>query len=164
MRQPLSEMADPKLRRLLLWWEAARRGRDMPTRADLDPADLRDILPNLMLVDIADTPESRFVYRLVGTHIDASLGVSVTGRSVQELPFGGEARNDILEQYEQTCRERQPIFCTHGYDTTESRHVEYGRILAPMSRHGSGLDMLVGAVVFTISHINLGLPRQVLTA
>jgi hypothetical protein len=47
------------------YWLARRGGRAMPARADLEPVEIKKLLPMLVLVDVmADA--RRFVYRLVG--------------------------------------------------------------------------------------------------
>jgi hypothetical protein len=50
------------------------------------------VLPDIFLVHVAATGQGpRFTYRLTGTRIDQNLGLSVTGRALQECPFGNEA-------------------------------------------------------------------------
>ena len=54
------------LRNLYNYWNTQRGARLMPGRSDLDPVDLKPILPVLILIDVV--PDARrYVYRLVGT-------------------------------------------------------------------------------------------------
>src|SRR5260370_17327555 len=48
------------------YWDGKRRGRLMPSRADIDPIELKPYLPQLVLLDVEGEPP-RFRYRLVGT-------------------------------------------------------------------------------------------------
>ena len=55
------------------YWEEKRRGRLMPSRADIDPLELRRYLPGIILIDVVDDAR-RYVYRLVGTREVAMRG------------------------------------------------------------------------------------------
>jgi hypothetical protein len=49
------------LRRLYDYWNGKRAGREFPSRADLDPLELRWIVGNLLLLDVQrDPPRFRF--------------------------------------------------------------------------------------------------------
>src|SRR3954471_8865936 len=72
------------------YWRGKAAGRAMPYRADIDPAELKPVLPALMLVDVVPDPR-RFVYRLVGTHEVAGRGRDPTGLSVAEAFYGASA-------------------------------------------------------------------------
>jgi hypothetical protein len=50
------------------YWDSKRRGRSMPSRADIRPDELRDWLSQLMLVDVIDGGRD-FRYRLLGTKL-----------------------------------------------------------------------------------------------
>src|SRR5919109_4383974 len=75
------ERCGPRAVALYQYWNARRGIRPMPTRADIDPAEMRQWLPRLMLVDVGQDAGS-FTYRLVGTQIVDLLGVNPTGRLV----------------------------------------------------------------------------------
>src|SRR3546814_21056572 len=70
------------------YWDGKRRGRAFPARADIDPLELGQMLPNLFLVDVLeDAPHFR--YRLSGGHVDELPGQRLTGRS-EERRVGTE--------------------------------------------------------------------------
>ncbi len=76
------------------YWDGKRRGRSMPARCDIDPAEIVPFLPGIMLVDVV-ADERRFVYRLVGTREVAMRGRDPTGKSVGEGFFGASAEASI---------------------------------------------------------------------
>ena len=43
--QKIDDVPSPRARRLYEYWLAKKSGRLMPSRADLDPAEFRDLLP-----------------------------------------------------------------------------------------------------------------------
>src|SRR4029077_1407170 len=59
---------DPILIGLLKSWEAKRDGRRMPSRADIDPAELRSLVQHVMLYDVVE-PGSLYRIRLEGQAI-----------------------------------------------------------------------------------------------
>jgi hypothetical protein len=65
---------------LYRYWDSKRAGRAIPARHDIDPAEMRHLLPHLSLVEA--TIEGRFRYRLVGTRVVQDLGRDVTGTEV----------------------------------------------------------------------------------
>jgi hypothetical protein len=152
MADRLPEVEHATLRCLLDWWEDRRGGRPMPSRADLDPADLRPILPDLVLVDVDEEAPTRFQYRLAGTEIDAALGYPIGGHGLADLPIL-DGRAEVLEQYERTVASRRPTFGKHKLilEGTRPRLVHYICVLVPLSDGGSRVDTLVGAAVFLAS-------------
>ncbi len=57
----------------------------MPSRADLDPAEIRTILPCVFLLDVTQDPLD-FRYRLIGTKMASHLNRDLTGSWMSELP------------------------------------------------------------------------------
>ncbi len=61
-----------------------------PTRADIQPAELRRILPSLSLVDVTDDEQPRLRIRLAGTRLRDYLGVEITGHYLDEYDLGDQ--------------------------------------------------------------------------
>ena len=142
--------------RLLEWWDKTRAARPMPTRAELDPSELKAILPHLLLVDVIEAPGEAggggarsYRYRLSGTEVDSRFGLKLTGLTLEELPIGPEARDAIRQQYETAIAERRPIFCRHNMAVNDERYVEYDRVVMPLAdATGENMVSLVAAVDF----------------
>lgn len=67
-----------------------RGGRKMPTRDEIDPADIRDLPPNIVMVDIEQPFRVR--YRLVGTRAADFNRIDFTSRYLAELRWDGHGR------------------------------------------------------------------------
>ena len=123
----------------------------MPGRSELEPAELRSILPDLILIDVGTAPDGQghtFTYRLAGTEIDRRLGVNLTGRRLEEVPLG-DAAAAIRKQYEAVVAEARPIFCKHKVVIGGERYVEYERLVVPLSGDQPGqITALAAAVDF----------------
>ena len=69
-------------------WQAARTSRELPARADINPARVGSALHYAALLDVVgDTPPVDFRYRLLGQHLIESYGRNLTG-STQLSSFG----------------------------------------------------------------------------
>ncbi len=57
----------------------------MPSRRDLNPADIVTMLPHICLVDVDDRTK-RYRIRLVGTETVKALGADITGKYLDQYP------------------------------------------------------------------------------
>jgi len=91
---------------LYRYW-LSRRGDTLPTRADIDPAEIKSLLPYVMIVDIHRDP-FRIYYRLVGTAVAHFSGVDFTGTFLDELAFDICATTDLVNAYRVVCDNKRP--------------------------------------------------------
>lgn len=106
------EMADircraPRNRQLLDYWLTRRRGRRLPRRADIDPADIPTLLPHIMVSDITYAP-FRVRYRLVGTAIVEFAKFDFTGQYADELQFQDDDGFDYAGCYAKVAAAKSP--------------------------------------------------------
>ena len=123
------------------YWHSKRRGRHMPSRADIDPAEIVPFLPGIVLIDvIADA--RRFVYRLVGTREVAMRGRDPTGRSVGEGFYGASAEasmasyQDVVTRCALRLERRQ-------FTTPDGRYGREQVILLPLSADDAHVNMII---------------------
>jgi hypothetical protein len=129
----------PDLMRVLAYWNEKRQGRFAPRRADLDPADLVDVLPRIMLADVLRDPLD-FHYRLSGTGILNVHGQEMTERRPRDLA-PAEFGNLIYDHYCEAVRRRVPLMHLILLDTLD-RSRSYVRLLMPLSEDGAEVTML----------------------
>ena len=82
------------LRRIWLFLEQKRGDRTMLSRADIDPVDLRQVLPRVGLIERHHPPE-RYRMRLAGTHWTNVLGFDPTGTWLDQWPY--EPHRELFE-------------------------------------------------------------------
>ena len=130
----------PDLQRVLAYWMAQRGERFAPRRLDIDPVDLVEVLPRVMLVDIEAEPFD-FRYRLAGTGICALHGTDLTGHRPRELipPAYGAL---IDAHYREAVTRRAPMLHLIVLDTLD-RSRAYARLLLPLSEDGRRVTMLM---------------------
>ncbi len=123
------------------YWGSKKRGRKLPRRCDIDPAEMKPWLPGLVLVDIATQPR-RITYRVVGTAVCEHRGFDPTGRPVQEGLYGN-LRDEILENYRIAIDEKSIVF---DYDATPSRSGyarEVRTLFLPLSSDDQTVDKIL---------------------
>jgi hypothetical protein len=81
-------IGDERLLQLHAYWRHKATGRPMPCRADLDPIEIPQLLPHVMLVDVLRS--SRYRYRLIGTENAREHGINATGCYLDEVLPGPE--------------------------------------------------------------------------
>lgn len=135
----VSLVQSQRIRKLNDYWLARAKGK-VPSRSEIDPVDVRELLPNLMMIDILGDPP-RFRYRLVGTRVVQYTGFDFTGRCIDEMVFQGR---DFMEQcYRRVLAEKRPVFGHYAW-LVRSRHFgqcEFG--LFPLSDDGATVNRAI---------------------
>ena len=103
------DLTSSKIAGLARYWEARRGQRAMPTWADFDPAEIKPLLPHLMVTRYERNP-FRVRYTLVGTWVAQYGGADFTGRYLDELEFPSEVDTDWSALHLQLATEGKPIF------------------------------------------------------
>ena len=81
-----ADAVEPEFAELLRYWESRRQGERLPARADIEPLDLRALLPHLLLLDVERAGDRlRFRFRVAGTAFTTLIGRDVTGLHIDEL-------------------------------------------------------------------------------
>jgi hypothetical protein len=134
----------PDLYALFQYWRSKRAGRKMPARADLDPAELKTLLPSMILVDVvydvAGTPD--FVYRLLGTHEVEVRGENPVGKRVAESFFGPSLEN-VLGCYLSVVNSTVPYLDDDYFVRDGDHFADEANIFLPLSNDGDHVNMII---------------------
>jgi hypothetical protein len=135
----------PSSLRLYDYWSARRRDRAYPARRDVDPAELRFALGNLMLIDVQREPLD-FRIRLQGTLIARRVGWDLTGRFIGEIP-DPELRERLRTSYTEVVATGQPsVACLERSFAGLWRRYEVVRL--PLADDGRTIDMLLVGIMY----------------
>jgi hypothetical protein len=138
---------DPRLVELHGYWNGKRGTRAMPARTDIDPADFRKLLPNVILcnIDASGTPTT---LRLVGGEIVQFLGQNNTGREagIGLEPHEAARMRDLLQT---VARERAPKFRVGQVWWRElDRFRAFEVCFLPLAPDGEAVNMVLFSIVF----------------
>lgn len=128
------------------YWDRKRLRPDgtraaMPSRADLDPIEMRPWLGHLQLIDVFHNPR-RMVYRLVGETDVAFRGYNPTGRNVEEGLVGRSAA-DTLQNYALVIDRHLPVFDWAEYVSQSGFMRSQECLLLPLSDDGKIVNMVI---------------------
>ena len=129
------------LRALHAYWNQKRGARAMPARGDLDPIDLKPLLPVMMLIDVVPD-ERRYVYRLVGTREVEMRGQDPTGKPVGEAYYA-ETPGETIQVLDHVVETRAPALFRGIYQPFASRTQSEDVIYLPLSPDGETVNMIV---------------------
>jgi hypothetical protein len=136
-------VTDRRLIRLYQYWLAQRGARRMPSRADIDPVEMRFILGYLMLIDVSQ-PGPEFRIRLQGSELSWWIGQELTGMNlsdVRTLDLEALARR----QFEHVVANATPLGWI-GNDSIDGIRRHYQAIILPLSSEGTFVDLLIAAI------------------
>lgn len=137
----------PILVRLFDYWDAKRAGRPMPSRADIDPTELRVLVLNVMLYDVVE-PGSLYRIRLVGQAIVDFVGANNTGKMAGDgMP--PDAARSMVEILNSVVTRRAPRFrLGSAYWHRAKAHRRFEACFLPLSRDGETVDKILAGNVF----------------
>jgi hypothetical protein len=135
----------PNVIKLFAYWSEKCAERMMPSRADIDAADLRYAMGDLTLIEVERDP-LRFRVRLEGTNAVARSRVDMTGRYVDQFPMA-EYRAQLVESYTSVVRERRPAWAKRSI-TLDNRPYSYEVLWLPLSQDGETVNMILVYVVY----------------
>lgn len=140
---------DPVNHQALAYWRSKGGGQGMPSRARLDPIEMRAFVANVALIDVltpgADRTQPTFRIRLAGTAVEEVFG-HLTGKLLAELPayFRPRWHNLFMAGVDA----RAPIRITTRVTLERKDFLTAEALLAPLSEDGSSVAMLFVCVGF----------------
>ncbi len=138
----------PSLQALFDYWLSKRRGRPMPSRADLVVSEIKEHLGWISLLEVLPA-EQDFRYRLIGTRVTTYFSADTTGQTVREaFSQVPEARDIMLAMLHQVVQSRIPIR-TYGDLAWVGRELEdFESLFLPLSDDGEIVTGIMNPFVF----------------
>jgi hypothetical protein len=131
----------PMVQALHAWWLAHCRAGEPPDRCDLDPAALKQLLPNLFIAEVEHAP-FRIRYRLVGTKSVQVIGFDLTSRYLDEL-LTVDPDIPWMDYYRIAYDSRQPLLGSVLAPTAFGDTFTYEFGLFPLTRGGKRIEQFV---------------------
>ena len=140
---------DPVLIALHAYWSAKRDGRPMPARLDIHPAEMKPLLPHVMLYN-ADAA-SDYSIRLVGQSIVEFIGRNFTGRAAT-TGMDERAAGNMRLVLGKVVEIGQPVFrAGTTYWWRDRSYREFEACFLPLSPDGRAVNIILAGVTFDTS-------------
>ncbi len=138
--QPLNEskIDHPKLVALYRYWLSKCTAEGYPSRADLDPLEIPELLGHIMIVQLADPFEDSF-YRLYGTAITDYYGVDMTGWKMRDVP------ERIRQNYRKVAETGQPESLVDHSNMSDSV-MSYAKLQLPLVDDVGKINMILSSI------------------
>ncbi len=120
-------------RRLFEYWRGTLRDGVPPRRNDIDPAEIKDILPFVLLGDIEPAP-LRVLFRLIGTSVAEFSRQDFSGRYLDELAYGARDSVEWRLCYEYIHERRVGLVGDNRLTFTDGRIAIYEFAILPLRR------------------------------
>lgn len=130
------------------YWEQKRGTRAMPSRADISPAQLKDHLGWVMILDVL--PGARdFRYRLIGTLVTQYFSADGTGRTVMEAfePNGEAVAKSVNAIFRKVARDKVVMRTAGDAGWLSENMEEFEAIYLPLSDDGETVTHILHAFV-----------------
>ena len=137
------------IRNVMAYWEARRGARKMPARRDIRPEEIKNLLPQVLLVDVL-SGGADFRYRLLGTRLRPYFPREATGQTMRAAlaPFGEQTVAATLAVYGAVANERIPLRITGPGETFAQASKFFEAILMPLGDSDDVASMIFGAFEF----------------
>lgn len=125
------------------YWRSLCRGDLLPARQAVDPADIKALLPHILIVDIEQAP-LRVRYRLVGTAIAEISRRDITGLFLDEIRFDDPSERTVFEDgYRLLLETRAPVFGRVLWPARADLILTYESAIFPLAGDGRTIDKAI---------------------
>lgn len=137
----------PEFQTLLEYWTLKKGDRTFPSRSDINPSDLKSILPNIFIFTLVmkDGKIEDVVASLLGTAVVDLYGES-SGQSVNEAQ-DIEVGPRVFLMCEEALARREPVANQVNVLTPERPHISVSSLYCPLSSNGTDIDKIIGQVI-----------------
>lgn len=144
---PVRHLASPLDRFYRYWLALPREEGGLPSRAAFRPEAVRDLLPQVLLIDVeGEMPSPRYRYRLIGTAHRPHMSAEFTGLYLDEVQPSGRYTL-AAASFGEIVEARQPGWWRNYAlmaERTRSPYHLYERVLAPFCDAGGRVTLLAG--------------------
>lgn len=124
------------------YWRACAQSKAIPSRFDIDPIDIPQLLPGLSLLDAGEDLYS-LRYRLAGTRVREIYGTEITGRTV--FDSGLQHKRDYwLSVYRKVINEQTPMQGAVRGPVSGRDHVHLIWMRLPLSGLTGSVERVLG--------------------
>jgi|TARA_R110002096_G_scaffold435828_1_gene663732 PAS domain len=117
------------------YYNKIKADRQIPSRSDINPADIVKILPHLILIEKS---RGKFTVRLMGTKCASVLGER-TGKSLNSI----DGSTEEIDRLTWSSDNKRPYFHKSLLDKISKKHVKSSAIVMPLSENNNDVNMFV---------------------
>ena len=139
---PLAQVTSSAIREFDAYWRNKTQGRRLPARADIDPAEIKTLLPDIVLLNVEWEP-FRCSVRLRGTRAEQFRPKGVTTYLHEATTFAPGRKEDYVAEMTFVATEQRPAFARDWMINKQGRFRDIWAGIWPLSADGVRTNMLV---------------------
>lgn len=138
----IEDVPSTRARRMHQYWLDKKGERAMPARSSIDPGEIKDLLPHVILSRLEYDP-FRVLYKLIGTRAAENAGLDYSSHYLDELDFVSEYGTDWPAIYRTIAAEKAPLFGLCQIRFTDKMTKSYVVAMFPLSSDGARVDQVL---------------------
>lgn len=148
------ELSEPPLVEMMRYWETKRAGRDLPCRADIDPAELVPFLRRIFMIRVGREPLS-FIYSLVGDDNIEAHGRNFTGWKVRDLDQISAGYGATMHDFYTRFLHHPSVRAARGEMSFVDRgFCNFESIYLPLAAQDGSVSHIMGAATYRLTRAN----------
>jgi hypothetical protein len=142
--EPPSQIRSPAVRSLFAYWDRIRAGRIAPSWSEIEPGEIKSLLPYLIVAEILDSPFD-IRYRLIGMAVVEAFGFDFMGKTLSSLERDSGAPS-WFPVYRQFLARRGPCFGQYKIPLGVSQFDLVDAAAFPLSDDGNTINRFIELV------------------
>jgi hypothetical protein len=139
----LGVMKHPSTRELYDYWQRLRGSRPAPERTEIEPSDIRRILGDTFILEVASRDDYRF--RLAGTRVCALYGRELKGKDFLSF-WKGKDRDAIATLLAAVSQDAAAAVVGMSGRSAHERDLACEILLLPIRQKGGGYTRILGSL------------------
>ena len=147
-------LKNPVLAFLKTYWDSKKAGRALPSRADIKPAELKEHLGWIILLDaLPDYVDFR--YRMIGSRVTQYFLANSRGKTLSEAlgSYGDAVVNGALSVHRKAAKDKVVVRAYGGASWLGRSFLDFDALLLPLSDDGEAVNMILSAFTFDLSRL-----------
>lgn len=126
------------------YWKSKCDGNKLPTWSDINPADIKPLLPNIVVIHVLQDPLD-FLEKITGEMVLARSVLNSMGKNWRDYEGRGP-ESVIWGVFEDVVNSKQPSFQTIPYVGKHKEFMEIETVICPLSSDGETIDRIISFV------------------
>lgn len=135
------------------YWNVMRGGRPAPFRADIQPGDIKRLLPNLFILERKS--EWDYAFRLAGTKLCNTYGMEFRHHNLLSM-WQDDCNERLRTALREVTGDAMVSLVEYTASTNSHREASFEMLLLPLAQDNGALTRVLGAAVPLDDHFWIG--------
>ena len=140
----LSDMKHKTIQSLFDYWNTKRDGRPAPMRSEIQPGEIRSILPHVFILEREN--DASFRFRLAGTGLCGIYGMEFRNHNLLSM-WQEDCLGSIKQALDEVTRNASVSLVEYTASTAQQREATFEMILLPLAQDNGVITRVLGAAV-----------------